>query len=167
MPLFTQKANKAPARALLCSQRPRAPSRWGKGAEHLLKRVLEAWAGKWTQRASALQGITLKKRERERERKQDTGTKALMEQRCFNQHGMGIYTVVILSKDKDYNSRLTKHRRSILKRERVVNNHIYHMVHKKEEGTYHGVEKLMKEMPRFLSPRERPTSPLNTWIFRN
>ena len=26
------------------------------------------------------------------------------------------------------------------------------MVHKKEEGTYHGVEKLTKEMPRFLSP---------------
>ena len=40
-------------------------------------------------------------RESERERKQDTGTKALMEQRCFNQHGVGIYTVVILSKDKD------------------------------------------------------------------
>ena len=39
--------------------------------------------------------------ERERERKKDTGTKALMEQRCFNQHGVGIYTVVILSKDKD------------------------------------------------------------------
>ena len=52
-----------------------------------------------------LQGISLKKREREkereRERKQDTGTKALMEQRCFNQHGVGIYTVVSLSKDKD------------------------------------------------------------------
>ena len=31
-------------------------------------------------------------RERDRERKKDTGTKALMEQRCFNQHGMGIYT---------------------------------------------------------------------------
>ena len=40
-------------------------------------------------------------REGERERKKDTGTKALMEQRCFNQHGIGIYTVVILSKDKD------------------------------------------------------------------
>ena len=40
-------------------------------------------------------------KERERERKKDTGTKALMEQRCFNQHGVGIYTVVILSKDKD------------------------------------------------------------------
>ena len=38
---------------------------------------------------------------RERERKQDTGTKALMEQKCFNQHGVGIYTVVIHSKDKD------------------------------------------------------------------
>ena len=32
--------------------------------------------------------------ERERERKQDTGTKALMEQRCFTQHGVGIYTVL-------------------------------------------------------------------------
>ena len=26
------------------------------------------------------------------------------------------------------------------------------MFHKKEEGTYHRIEKLMKEMPRFLSP---------------
>ena len=44
-----------------------------------------------------------KEREREREskRKKDTGTKALMEQRCFNQHGVGIYTVVIISIDKD------------------------------------------------------------------
>ena len=33
-------------RGLLCSQRPQAPSRWGEGAEHLLERVLEAWAGK-------------------------------------------------------------------------------------------------------------------------
>ena len=30
-------------------------------------------------------------RNRERERERDTGTKALMEQRCFNQHGVGIY----------------------------------------------------------------------------
>ena len=35
---------------------------------------------------------------------------------------------------------------------RVVNNHFYHMVHKKEEGTYHCIEKLTKEMPGFLSP---------------
>ena len=44
-----------------------------------------------------LQGINLKKRERETERerkiKKDMGTKPLMEQRCFNQHGVGIYTV--------------------------------------------------------------------------
>ena len=26
------------------------------------------------------------------------------------------------------------------------------MVHKKEEGTYHSIEKLTKEMPGFLSP---------------
>ena len=37
------------------------------------------------------------KRERASERKKkerDTGTKALMEQRCFNQHGMCVYTVL-------------------------------------------------------------------------
>ena len=32
------------------------------------------------------------------------------------------------------------------------------MVHKKEEGTYHSIEKLKKEMPRFLSPWERLAS---------
>jgi len=42
IPWFTQKDNKAPARGLLCSRRPQAPSRWGEGAERLLKRVLEA-----------------------------------------------------------------------------------------------------------------------------
>ena len=47
-----------------------------------------------------------------------------------------------------------KHRRSILKKERVVNNHFYPLVHKKEEGTYRRIEKLMKGMPGFLSPRE-------------
>ena len=35
-----------------------------------------------------------KEGERERERKKDTGTRALMEQRCFNQHGVGIYTIL-------------------------------------------------------------------------
>ena len=51
------------------------PSRWGEGAEHLLEWVLEAQAGKWTQRDSVLQGISLKKREvgvgRERERERE------------------------------------------------------------------------------------------------
>ena len=46
-------------------------------------------------------------------------------------------------------------------KDRVVNNHFYHMVHKKEEGTYHRIEKLMKEMPGFLNSRERLASPLN------
>ena len=59
-----------------------------------------------------------------------------MEQRCFNQHGMGIYTVVTLSKDKDQNSRFTKHE----------------VIPIKEKGTYHHNEKLIKEMPGFLSP---------------
>ena len=34
------------------------------------------------------------------------------------------------------------------------------MVHKKEEGTYHRIEKLLKEMPGSLSPWERLFSPL-------
>ena len=42
-----------------------------------------------------------REREKERKRKKDMGTKPLMEQRCFNQHGVCIYTLVILSKDKD------------------------------------------------------------------
>ena len=46
IPPFMQKANKAPARGLLCSQRPQPPSRQGECAERLLKRVLEAQAGK-------------------------------------------------------------------------------------------------------------------------
>ena len=45
-------------------------------------------------------------RKRERERKKDTGTQAMMEQKCFNPQGVvGIYTdlqgILILSKDKD------------------------------------------------------------------
>ena len=49
------------------------------------------------QLAFTVQGISQKQRERERQtdRQTDrhTGTQALMEQRCFNQHGVGIYTV--------------------------------------------------------------------------
>ena len=36
------------------------------------------------------------------------------------------------------------------------------MVHKKEEGTSHHTEKLMKEMPGFLNPRERLASLINS-----
>ena len=43
-----------------------------------------------------------KEREKGREREKERhGTKALMEQRCFNQLGVVIYTIVILSKGKD------------------------------------------------------------------
>ena len=42
-----------------------------------------------------------------------------------------------------------------------------HMVHKKEGGTYHPIENLMKEKPGFLSPGKRLASPLNSSIFRN
>jgi len=36
------------------------------------------------------------------------------------------------------------------------------MVHNKEGGIYHRIEKLMKEMPGFLSPWEMLASPLNS-----
>ena len=75
-----------------------------------------------------------------------------MEQRCFIQHCVGIYTVL-------QDSYFQQHP---YERERVVNNHFYHMVHKKEEGTYHHIEKLTKEMPGFLSPQERLASSLNS-----
>ena len=58
--------------ALSVGWRCRAPSQLGGDAEHLLDRVLEAWQ-KWTQRASVLQGVSLKKkRERQRERERKT-----------------------------------------------------------------------------------------------
>ena len=75
------------------------PSQWGEGTECLLERVSEARAGKSTQRASALQRNSLREGERKKE-KERQGDKALMEQRCFNQHDVGIYTIVILSKIK-------------------------------------------------------------------
>ena len=93
IPWFTQKANKAPdkglvlfteaAGALSPEWRHRAPSSQNEDTERLFDRVLEAQAGKWMQRASVLQGLSLKKeregegeREREREKKKrmiDTG----------------------------------------------------------------------------------------------
>ena len=156
-----QKTNKAPARGLLCSWRPQAPSRWGEGAERLLERVLEARARKWTQRASVLQEISLKKREGERERDRDQssdGAKVFYSTLCELQ----LFSAEIKSKLTSYQGNL---RSSIWKR--VVNNHFYHVVDKKEEGTYHLIEKLTKEMPGFLSPQERLASLLNSWVFRN
>ena len=47
-------------------------------------------------------------------------------------------------------------------KESVVNNYFYHIVHKKEVGTYHHIEKLTKDML-----GERLASPLNSCIFRN
>ena len=46
---------------------------------------LHSWESAWNREIE---------REEEKERKKDTGTQALMEQRCFNQHGVGIYTVL-------------------------------------------------------------------------
>ena len=93
-----------------------------------------------------LQEISLKKRERERERESslghgDTGTEALMEQRCFIQHCVGIYTVL---QDSYFQQRY------------------YHMVHKQEKGTYHHIEKLKKEIAWIPQPGERLGSPLNS-----
>ena len=48
--------------------RCRAPSPLGEDTGRLPNWVLEAWAKKWTHRASVLQGVSLKKEEREKER---------------------------------------------------------------------------------------------------
>ena len=82
------------------------PSRWGEGAECLLERVLEDQAGKSTQRASALQGISLKKIEREREREREKarhgdqssdGAKVFYSTLCRYLYS---YKIAIFSRDK-------------------------------------------------------------------
>ena len=181
-----RKAKKSPVlKAYTAARRHRVPSWVGEGTVCLLKKVLEARARKWAQRASALQGISLKeregerrKKERERERKKerekrerkrerekrerggererekdkeikrekkkDTGTQALMEQRCFNQHGVDIHTVLQGSysqqrlKIKIKIPDLQNIRQFLSKLQTIT---FYHMVHKKEEGTYHHNEK--------------------------
>ena len=97
------------------------------------------------------------KREGERERKEERhGHQSPDGAKGFNQHGVGIYIlsykVAIFSRDKIKTYKLSRKHEVIHMKERVVNNHFYHMVHKKEEGTYHRIEKLMKEMSGFLSP---------------
>ena len=62
--LFTEATG-----ALSVGWRCRTPSPLGEDTGRLPDRVLEAQAKKWTQRASVLQGVSLKKEERERERK--------------------------------------------------------------------------------------------------
>ena len=72
------------------------------------------------QLAFTLQGTSKKQRDRERERKTDTGTQALMERRCFNQHGVGMFTVskvLFSAKRKIKIPDLQNIRRSLLKRE--------------------------------------------------
>ena len=62
------------------------------------------------------------------------------------------YKIAIFSRDKIKTYKLSRKHEIIHMKERVVNNHFYHMAHKKEDSTYHRIEKLMKEMPGFLSP---------------
>ena len=66
-----RKPIKSLTQGLLCSWRPQAPSQWGEGPECLLERVLEARARKWNQKASALQRISLRERERKKARHGD------------------------------------------------------------------------------------------------
>ena len=88
------------------SQRHREPSWGGEGTGCLLEGVLEAQAGGWIRRISALQIISRGEREREKERERERtkekymgkkkkekymGTQALMEQRCFNYLSVSIY----------------------------------------------------------------------------
>ena len=82
-----------------------------------------------------------------------------MEQSCFNQHGVGILYCLtrqsFSAKIKIKIPHLQNIRQSLLKRENCKQSLFtvwFSMVHKKEEGTYHHIENLMKNMPGFLSP---------------
>ena len=73
----------------------------GEGTGHLLERVLEAWElGRKRERESEREDRKKEGRKKGRKggreggRKTDMWTQALMEQRCFNQHGLGMYTVL-------------------------------------------------------------------------
>ena len=106
-----------------------------------------------------------KERGRERDRDQSSdGAKVFYSTLCEYLYCLKrqLFSAEIKSKLTSYQGNL---RSSIWKR--VVNNHFYHVVDKKEEGTYHLIEKLTKEMPGFLSPQERLASLLNSWVFRN
>ena len=68
-----------------------------------------------------------------------------MEQRYFNQHGVGIYTVLPGGYSQQRKVKipdLTEHKTSLLKRE-LQTITFYCMAHKKEEGTYHCNEKCL------------------------
>ena len=103
---------------------------------------------KVAQRASALQGLA-RNREIEKDRKErqtDMGTKALMEQRCFNQHGVCIYTILqggYSQQRQRLKFQTYKTSADPYQRERVANINFYHLAHKKEEGTYHCNEKCL------------------------
>ena len=88
------------------------------------------------------------------DRKKDTGTQALMSQRCFNLHVVGIYTRWLFSaKIKIKIPDLQNTRPSLSKRELQT----ITFYHKKEEGTYHHNDKYLDS-----SAQERCASPLNS-----
>ena len=60
IPWFTRKTNRVLVLGSCCCSRHRVPSWVGEDTVHLLERISEAQARKWTQRASALQGISQK-----------------------------------------------------------------------------------------------------------
>ena len=159
-----QKTNKVLwHRACVAHKGTWRPLEGSEGRGRLLERVLEAWAGEWARRVSVLQRISLRERERKTWGRKLWWSKGVL----FNIVWVFIlsYKIAIFSRDKIKTYKETWGHP--YEGERVVNNHFYHMVHKKEEGTYHHIEKLTKEMPGFLSPQERLASALNSWIFRN
>ena len=92
LPGLRREPIKSLTQDLRLSRRHWVPS-WGggEGTGRLLERVLEAREGEWARQVSALQRISRGEREREKERKKDTGTQALMEQRCFISRKAGLY----------------------------------------------------------------------------
>ena len=91
-----QKARNPILRAHAAARRHQAPSVVGEGAVCLLERLLVAGQESELSRPPRSKELA-RNRETERktekiERRTDMGTQALMEQRCFNQQGVGIYS---------------------------------------------------------------------------
>ena len=102
-----------------------------------------------------LQGISLKKGEKEKEKarhRDQSSDEAKVFYSTLCRYLCCLTRIAIFSRDKIKTYKLSrKHEVINMKDKRVVNNHFYHMVHKKKEGTSHRIEKLTKEMPGFFS----------------
>lgn len=91
LPGLRRKPIKSLTQDLHLSQRHRAPSRGGVKAQGAFLRESQKPGQDSEQDGSLCSKESAG--ERERERKKDTGTQSLMEQRCFNDFSLSIYSL--------------------------------------------------------------------------